>query len=123
MRPGFTLVEIIITLFVIMILSVILLTTSGTVTQRFKVNLQSTAAKIASKEVERLRNIDYASLPPTGSVSDTDLSKLPSGAATRTVTNYQSSTAIKQVNVTVTWQVNGANKQISMETLIYQNGI
>lgn len=120
---AFTLVEILITVFIILVLGIILLTTSGTLTQRHSSNLQSIAAKVASKEIERLRDIDYASLPTSGPVSDSDLSKLPTGAATRTITNYQSSTVIKQVSVTVTWEINGANRQVSMDTLIYQNGI
>lgn len=123
-RSGFTLIEILIIVFIIAILGTILLTTSGTLSQRHNSNLQSRAAKVASKEIERLRNLNFASLPGTGSVTgDPDLSKLPSGTALRTVTNYQGSSQIKQVNVTVTWQVNGNDRQISMETLIYQYGI
>ncbi len=121
---GFTLIEILVVLFVVAILGVILLTTSGTLAQRHSSNLQSIAAKIASKEIERLRGLDFLSLPSSGTITgDPDLTKLPSANAQRTVTNYQSAPEIKQVNVTVTWQVNEVNRQVSMETLIYQYGI
>ena len=59
----------------------------------------------------------------SGSFSDSDLSKLPSGVGTRTLSNYQSSTDIKQVTVTVTWQQNNNQKKIDLATLIYRNGI
>lgn len=105
------------------ILAAILLIASVSLTQRHASNLQGIAAKIASKEIEKLRNTDFATLPSSGSFTDPDLPKLPSGAAVRTIANYQSSTQIKQATITVTWQVNGANRQVFMDTLIYQNGI
>jgi hypothetical protein len=100
-----------------------LLTTSGTISLRHSSNLQGVATRIASKEIEHLRDLDFANLPASGSFTDPDMAKLPAGSAIRTVSNYQSSAQIKQVNITVSWQINGANRDVKMETLIYQYGI
>lgn len=123
LKFAFSLVEILVTVFIVMILGTILLTTSGTIAQRFRINLQSIAARIGSKEIERLRNLDYASLPASGSFSNSEITSLPSGTAYRNVSNYQSSPDIKLINITISWLLNGVNRQISMETLIYQYGI
>lgn len=121
--PGFSLVEVLISMFIIVILGFLLLTASGTLAQTYSSNLQTIASKAASKEIETLRETPFASLPSSGAIVDPNLSKLPAGAATRTVTTYQSDPTIKQINVTVTWTFNGSARQLQMATLIYQNGI
>ena len=87
-KRGFSLIEILIALFVIVALVTILFSSSGTLFATRDSKLQTVAAKIASKEVENLRNIAFASLPAQGTeqpctTSDTDLDKLkgnsPSG--------------------------------------------
>ncbi|EKD62558.1 MAG: hypothetical protein ACD_52C00128G0001, partial [uncultured bacterium] len=81
-------------------------------------------SKIATKQIENLRNTDFASLPGSGNFADSDLSQLPQGTATRTITDYQPpSTEIKDVLITVAWVENDAPKQVQMETLIYKNGL
>ncbi|MEK7581529.1 MAG: prepilin-type N-terminal cleavage/methylation domain-containing protein [Patescibacteria group bacterium] len=122
-RFGFSLIEVLLSVFILIILTAILLTASGTLTLTRQSNLQSTASKIASKKVEDLRNTAFASLPASGPFADPNLSKLPQGAATLTVSNYQSSTQIKQVSINVTWVVNSTTRQVHMDTLIYENGI
>ncbi len=123
-KEGFTLIEILVALFVVVILGILLLTTSGTITQRHSSNLQSIAAKVASKEIERLRDIGYSQLPTSDPITgDPDLAKLPSANAQRTITNYLDAPEIKLVSITVSWQLNGANRQVLMETLIYQYGL
>lgn len=122
-RPGFTLIEVVLSLFLILTLVTILLTTSSTFISSRGSNLQGIAAKIASRQIETLRKTDFASLPPSGSVTDPDLAKLPSSSATQTVSDYQGNSQIKQVTVQVDWTVSGAVKQIKMETLIYQYGL
>ncbi len=121
-RPGFTLIEVLLSSFFFIALITILLSSSGTLLNTRKTNLETVAAKIASKQIEDLRNMAYTSVA-SGPITDTDLSKLPQGAANKTVTNYQSSADIKDVLITVTWTENSAAKQLKMETLIYKNGL
>lgn len=122
-RGGFTLVEILISVVLIIAIISILFASSGTFISSRSVTLQSIATKIAAREMENLRKTDFASLPQSGQFSDPDLTKLPGGTATRTVSDYQSNPQIKQVQVEVNWQLNNAPKSLKLESLIYQYGI
>ena len=78
--------------------------------------------------MENLRNTAYDSLPscssPNGcTLSDSDLTKLPSGTAKYFIDTYQSSPDMKLTTIKIDWISNGAAKQIKIETLIYKNGI
>lgn len=121
-KKGFTLIEVLLSSFFFIALITILLSSSGTLLNTRKTNLETVASKVASKQIENLRNMPYASVT-SGSIVDGDLSKLPQGAGTKTVTSYQSSADIKDVLITVTWVENHASKQLKMETLIYKNGL
>ena len=124
-KPGFALVEILLALIFILVIIAILFSASGTFTTSRSSNLQSIAAKIASREIETLRNTSFDSLPGSGSISDPDLSKLPSGTASRTILDYGSPAdpKIKQVTIQVNWTSNGAPRDIKMDTLISENGL
>lgn len=120
---GFTLVEVLLTLVFSTTLAILLLTAASTLIQTHRSNLQTIAARIATKEIETLRNTSFASLPSSGSISDSDLAKLPSGTGTRTMANYQSSADIKQATVSVYWVQNGLSQSLNLSTLIYRFGI
>ncbi len=122
-RLGFTLIEILLSLFLIMALAAMLFSSSATLVQSRSTNLQSQATKIASKDIECLRNTTFNSLPGTCTFAQADLNKLPQANATRTISNYQSSTKIKQVSEVITWQENNNPRQIKMDTLIYEYGL
>lgn len=122
-QPGLMLIEVLLALVFSATLAIILLITSSTLTQTYKSNTQSIAARIATTEIEKLRKTAYASLPSSGSFTDPDLAKLTSGTASRTMSSYQSSPDVKQATVTVNWTQNGSPRQIVLDTLIYKNGI
>ena len=127
-KPGFTLIEIVLSLLLILAILTVFFAGSGTYTASRGTNLAGIATKIATRQIETLRKVDYASLPscpsPTGcNISDSDLVKLPSGSAKQFIDTYESSTDIKQVTVVVDWVVSGANKNIKLDTLIYKNGL
>lgn len=123
LKRGFTLIEVLLSVFFFTALVTILLSASGTLLHTRAGNLQTLAAKIASKQIENLRNTAFASLPGSGSFADSDLSQLPQGTATRTITNYESDPDIKEVQITIAWTENGAPKQVQLMTLIYKNGL
>lgn len=122
-RNGFSLIEVVLSLFIILALVTILLTASATLRTSRNSNLQVTATQIASRQIENLRNTDYASLPTSGTTpfSDSNLSKLPNSTATQTFSSY--GTDIQQVTLQVSWQESGIDKNIKIDTLIYKNGI
>lgn len=123
LRSGFSLVEILLSIFLILALISVLLTTSASYYQTHRSNLQQLAMSIASKQMETLRNTAFASLPPSGSFADSDLSRLPQSTATRTITNYQSNTKIKLATITVSWTESGVTKNAKLETLISETGL
>lgn len=126
---GFTLIEVVLSIFIILAIVTIVLIASGSYTTSRNSNLQGIAAKIASREMENLKNTAFDSLvncnPPTGcSIVDSDLAKLPSSSAKKIfVQNYESSTDMKLIIIQVDWTANGAPKQSKIETLIYKNGL
>ena len=122
-RGGFTLLEIVLSLFLVLAIIVMLLSASGTFVSSRNSNLRSIAAKIESREIETLRKMNFDSLPASGSFTDSDLSKLPQGSAAQTLSPYQTSPDIKLVTIRVNWIENGATKSITEDTLIYRNGL
>lgn len=123
LKKGFSLVEVVISIFVVLALIGVLLTTSSSFLTSRNSNLQQIANEIGTREIERLRNIAYDSLPGSGTISDSDLSKLPQGTATRTITTYQGDTDIKQVSVNITWNLGSTPKSVKFETLMYRYGL
>src|SRR3990167_11395202 len=68
--PGFSYIEILLSLFLIIALIAILLTTSTTYIHSRRTNLQTIATKMASCEIERLRKLAFASLPANNGAFD-----------------------------------------------------
>lgn len=122
-KRGFTLIETVISLFLIIAIVIILLSTGSIQLTSHNSSLQDIAAKIAQKQIETLRKTNFNQLPASGPFTDPDLTKLPQSSAQRTIGNYQSDPDIKQVTVQVNWTVGGAPREIKLETLIYKNGL
>lgn len=127
LKPGLTLVEILLFLLIVLTLVTILLSSSGVLKHLRRVNLDTVATKIASCEIEELRKKDFAQLPSTGSIGvpcDQDLANLPAPkTATRTISDYLGDTNIKQITITVTWTEKGLARQFTTDTLISKYGI
>ena len=125
---GFSLIEIVLSTFLILIFVSIVLSASGTFIATRKSNLAYIATKIASRHLEFLRKstwTEITALPPgTVSISDSDLAKLPTAAATRSISNYsQTSSKIKQVIMKITWRENNANRELKIVSLFTENGM
>ena len=122
-QAGFSYIETLLSVFLVMAILSILFATSGTYRHSRTSYLRTMAAKIASGEIERLKTLDYSALPATSSFTDPDLAKLPAGSAQRTMSSFESSSKIKQASVKVSWSENNGAREILMDTLIYENGI
>ncbi len=133
-RPGFSLVEILLTLFIATVLITIVLAVSGSQLTRHKSDLQAIAVKIASKDIETLRQTNFSSLPAdsgTTCLQDyaSDLAKLPNACHTRNLSNYYGDSDIKQITVTITWHESNQPQcaitlcKVQLNTLIYKNGL
>lgn len=129
---GFSLIEILLSLFFIAALVTILLTTTGSFLTRRQSNLQSLASKIASKEIERLRSVNFINIQngtennlTCNTTQDPDLSKLPGGCMDRLISDYDPpNQKIYSIRVTVKWNnENDKQQNVSMDTLIYKYGL
>lgn len=123
LKPGFTLIEVVLSLLLILAIVTVFFAGSSTYTTSRGANLAGIATKIASRQVETLRKTEFASLPPSGSFSDPDLAKLPQGGATRTITDYETNPDIKLVTIQVAWVIAGSTKNVKLDTLIYKYGL
>lgn len=122
-KPGFSLIEILLAMVVMVALIGLLFSVSGTYFKSRSSDLQTTATSIASKRMEDLRNGGFTNLPSSGSFSDPNLSKLPQGTATQTISNYSGDPNIKLVTIKVSWIENTATKNIKTESLFTKGGI
>lgn len=124
MKKGFSLVEVLLFMLLALAMATILINSLSGFSKTRAVNLEATASQITNREIENLKNTSFSSLPASGAISDSDLAKLsPDAAATRSVTNYQGNTNIKQITITVSWTEEGVAKQIEMVTLLYEYGV
>lgn len=120
---GFSLLEVVISIFVVGVMLLLLQAVTRTNVLIRNVKNQGIALAIARNKVEALRSAGYASVPASGTFTDSLISTLPAGATTTlTTSNYNAKT--KQVAVTVTWKTLGytASSTVSITTLITQVG-
>lgn len=120
--PGFSLVEILLSVFLILAILSVVLVAAGTYLHSRTTSLESTATGIASRDIENQRKAGFASVS-TNSITDSELSKLPNATATRTVSTYDGNNNMKKVADIIGWTEKGATRQIILETLISANGL
>ncbi len=122
-QNGFTLIEVLVTVFLIGVSLVLYEATSKTVVTNRMNRYRESALRIADKKMQSLRTTSFASLPSTGSFTDSQMSEIPNGAGNITVTDLNSKT--KDVKVTVTYlnQQTNQTQSVDLETYITQGGI
>jgi|SRR3989344_5152984 len=129
---GFSLVELILSLFSISILSLILITSIQSLSTRRRQDLSAIASKAATKEIEHLRNLNFSSITPaSGLACSSDFTQagtpsyLPGCSINRTFSYYDPpDNKIKQVGLTVSWTTTGGQtKSVTMQTLMTQGGL
>ncbi|MFA6408249.1 MAG: prepilin-type N-terminal cleavage/methylation domain-containing protein [Candidatus Paceibacterota bacterium] len=119
---GFSLIEIIISIFIIGIMLVLLQAVIRGGSLARAAQNQGIALSIAQGEIESLRASGYDNLPSSGTFTDSLLDTLPIATASLSVSDYNDKT--KQVTVNVLWQNSGftASSTVSLSTLITQTG-
>jgi Tfp pilus assembly protein PilV len=120
---GFTVIEVLISLFIVGMMLVVFATSLNTITLAKTARYQDLALRIANSKMEELRSLPYNQLPTSGTFTHALLSNLPSGQATQTIEEYNDNT--QTVTVSVTWidSSSQATKQVTLTTLINQWGI
>jgi len=121
-QKGISLVEVVVALFVVSVLFWLLYIEFQTLSISQSQSYEDIAYHVASKEMESLRATSFGSLPSSGTISDSQLSQIPSGSGSFTVSNYAAYTGMKELVVTVTWN-NGGNKSVVIRSLAASGGL
>jgi len=118
---GFTLIEVLISIFVLGALVALFTTALMTANITRAARHEDIALKIASYKLEELRALGYANLPASGSFSNSLLSSLASSSASTSISDFNAKT--KKAVVSVGWQEGSLGTHIiSLTTLITQTG-
>jgi len=120
-KRGFSLIEIIVALFIVSVAIVFATIVVGTIKVTRDSTFENIAFRIADTKVNELRAGGYAGLPISGAFFDPGLATLPQGVASTSVTDYNEKT--KQVTTGVSWL--GADQTthyVSVTTLVTQSG-
>lgn len=122
MNRGFSLIEVVVALFIIGVILVLYQVSSNAVLLSRSAKNQEIALRIANNKMEELRAGGYAALPESSSFSDSQMSSLPGSSATMVITDFNTDT--KQILITVQWQEPGSliPRTISLTTLITKVG-
>ncbi len=122
-KKGFTIIEVVMSLFIISVMLLVYNAAVNTLTLSTHSKNQEIALKIANNKLETLRRTQFASLPASGSFSDSLLSSLQNGQADLQMHNYNSKTM--QAVVIVSWTEHGssATHNVQLDTLITQGGL
>jgi len=120
---GFSIIEVIISVFIIGVMLVVYGRLNDTVSVNQEVEHQEVALRIARNQIEVLRAVPYNSLPATGAFTDPMLAQLPQGSAG--VSNTAFNDGIKNITVTVSWTdiSDSTSRSVSLATLISQGGL
>lgn len=121
-KSGFSLLEVIVTLFIIGLVLVLYQASLGKIKLIQYAKNQEIALRVANNKIEELRAGGYSALPASGSFSDSQLNSLSNSSANMTITDYNADT--KRVLITIQWQesISSSLKNISLATLITKTG-
>lgn len=119
---GFSLIEVLISVFIVGVTIILFQTALQGVFLVRIANHKEIALRIANNKMEYVRALPYASLPTSGTFSDSQMSSIPSGSGTLTVANFNSK--VKQVTAAVTWVEphDSMQRSVSISTLITEIG-
>ncbi len=116
-QKGFSLVEIIVGLSLVLVLFAMAMIQVSMLGISKKQRYEDIAYHVANKQMEDLRATPFASLAASGTISDSQLSQIPSGAGNYTVTDYSGYSGMKKIVVTVTWN-DGVAESTALQTLV-----
>lgn len=120
-RRGFTLIEIVIALFIMSITIAFVAVVTDSIKITRDAAYENISFRIADSKLNELRALGYANLPAGGPFSDSELSNIPHGLASTTVAVWNAKT--KQVTTGVSWvDANARTRYVSLTTLITESG-
>lgn len=122
-QSGFSIIEVVLTLFIISVTLVMFQLVANSVVLNKYNKYKEVALRVAEHQVQSLRTTPYNSLPASGSFNNSLLANLPSGSGAMTLTQVQD--GLTQVTVTVSWLNPGAtaNQQVVLSTYLWRYGL
>ncbi|HUV04887.1 MAG TPA: type II secretion system protein [Armatimonadota bacterium] len=119
---GFTLVEVLLVVFMLALTALMFAATFPTSQiSRIKATHMSYALSLAQQKVEEIKSAGYGNIQITPTPVTSSLADIPSGTQTVTVTQYEAN--IKKISVSIVWsgyrQVGGT---VDLVTLISDHG-
>ena len=120
---GLSLIEVLISMGMLLALFALYTAALNTMTATKSLRYENLAYHAANKKMEELRGTAFSSLPSSGTISDSMLSQIPSGAGTFTIADYPSYNGLKEITVIVTWTERNIGKQFQLKTLAGSGGI
>ncbi len=122
-QKGFGIIEVVVTLFLIGVTLLMFAIVSNSVVLNKYNKYKEVALRIAEHELQELRTTPYASLPSSGSLSNSQLSSIPQGAANLTITEIE--TGLSEAEVVVSWRnpSGTGTQQVSLSTYLWQTGL
>src|SRR3989344_2643573 len=119
-QRGFTLIEVLVTLFLISTAFAAYGTMVHTAILTRGAHYQETALRVAEHKLEEMRVAPYESWADEASFVDNQLDALPSGTASVDVEEYAE--GIKSAIITIVWQTRGSEQTLSFTTLKAEGG-
>ncbi len=122
-QSGLSIVEVIITLFIIGVMLILFQATSNTVILNRYGRYKEIALRIADQKIQNMRLTAFTALPLSGTFSDPLLASIPQGAGTIMVTDENA--RLKRVVVVVKWKSpkGTGTQQVELDTFIAQGGL
>ena len=122
-QSGFTLIEVVLTIVLIVATLIIYQATTKTVVVNRWNGYKELALRSADNKIQSLRTTPFATLPASGTFSDSLITSIPDGAGAITVTALNATT--KAITVTVSWSdpSNTDTQQVRLDTYISQGGL
>lgn len=122
-QNGFSIIEVVITMFIVGITLVLFEATANSLVLNKYGRYKEIALRIADKKMQTIRTTAFASIPASGTFSDSQLSQLPNGQAS--ITTSDISTTLKDVTVTITWTKPSGlgTQQMELQTYVSSVGL
>ncbi|MCX6766716.1 MAG: type II secretion system protein [Candidatus Moranbacteria bacterium] len=121
-NSGFSVIEVLVTLFVVGLVFVLFQQALGKVHLVNYADDQETALRVANNKIEELRSGGYSALPTSGNFSDSQLNTLSNSSVSMTITDFNTNT--KKVVVTIQWRQSAGSplRNVSLTTLVTKTG-
>jgi prepilin-type N-terminal cleavage/methylation domain-containing protein len=119
-QNGFTLIEILVTVFILLLMLVFYASSLSTMRLTRIMQHKDIALRVLEEKMETLRGGGYANLPASGTFTNTLLDSLPGPSASTTISLYNATT--KEILVGVSWIDSGTTYYVSLSSLITEIG-